>query len=226
VVVLTTVLAHAGRVAGDVAGRRSRAVEGGCQQPEEPELGHGQEVERRAERRGDALGPRARPRRPCLGEEVDPALAMGGRAERRTVVEVRAAVPGAIPGARLRRLAVARRTRALLRRLGLIAARLGERREALEDDTEEPRQPDALAASAVSDAIETVVPIASSDQRQAVLPLGRSVRERAPAVLVERTALGRRRVLVVAFELARRELLTGKERHALVEHGASPVAVT
>src|SRR5262249_20749311 len=50
-----------------------------------------------------------------------------------------------------------------------------------------PREPDALAFAAESDAVEPVVPIAASDQRQPMRSGGGGARDGAPAMFEQRT---------------------------------------
>ena len=56
-----------------------------------------------------------------------------------------------------------------------------------------PGEPDALALAAQSDAVETVVPIATSDQRQSVRADGGRARDGPPAMFEQRTFRVRRR---------------------------------
>src|SRR5439155_25865443 len=59
--------------------------------------------------------------------------------------------------------------------------------EILKHTNLKPSEPDALAFATQSDAIEAVIPIASSDQRQSVRTSGGGAREGAPAMFEHRT---------------------------------------
>ncbi len=102
--VLAAVLAHAGQVALDVAGIERRVVERRREEQDQPVAAAHQELvdRRHGARRARRVGG-ARDHRPGLGDRVDPALVVRGRAERRAVVEVGAPVPVAVPGLALER---------------------------------------------------------------------------------------------------------------------------
>ena len=98
--VLPAVLAHAGRVAPDVAGIGASCwSKGGVSSRMQPRVAAHQV---RAHRVHRALGPRGRAAPDStaqrLRDGVDPALLVLGRAERRAVVEVGAPIPLAVPG--------------------------------------------------------------------------------------------------------------------------------
>src|SRR3546814_126959 len=108
------------------------------------------------------------------------ALRSGRRAQRRTVVEPRAPVPGAVPGFGVQCFAQPR---------GAFDAAFGEQQvaavacqdvEAVECLVQEESKPDALAASALPHPVHAVVPVAGADQRQAALaePVQRTLQDR------------------------------------------------
>ena len=81
-------------------------------------------------------------------------------------------------------------------------------RERREDRVQEPAQPDALAAALVTDPVHAVVPVARSDQRQAVRPDREADVDGARAVLEEGCRLPRSIRLEVGV------VLVGSERRA------------
>src|SRR6185312_5214348 len=107
--------------------------------------------------------------RPALRDRIDAAFLVAGRAERRAVVEVRAAVPLAVPAV----LVDARAQRARLGRAALresrVAAVARDRRETLEHVMAEEGEPDAFALAFRAHLVYAVVPVARADQRQPVL---------------------------------------------------------
>ena len=106
---------------------------------------------------------------PRLGDRIDPALDVDRRAQRRAVVEERAAIPVAVPAVPLQRRGGGPSCGcASARRAASLAARVGDRGERGQDRVQEPAQPDALAATLVADPVHPVVPVARPDQRQAV----------------------------------------------------------
>jgi hypothetical protein len=163
---------------------------------------------------------------PGLGDGVDAALVALGGAEPGAVVEGRAPVPAAVPGSRLLRRS---------QRLGMGApapgairiAGVGEGREDRDGAQEQPAEPDALALAALADPVHAVVPVAGADQRQAV-GAGQleALVEAAGAMLEQRGGVLGLHRLEEGVVLAGREGRAVEERHDLVQHGASPVAVT
>ena len=100
--VLAAVLADARHVALDVAGLQGALVERRVEELDQLVVAAHQTLLDRVHRRS---GPRrvrdAGDHRPGLRDRVDLAFVVLGRAEGRAVVEVRPAVPGAVPGVRL-----------------------------------------------------------------------------------------------------------------------------
>ena len=119
--VLAAVLADPGRVALDVTGLLRRVVEGrGEQQRRAQPAQHQQPAHRIHRVLGQPARHRPRDHRPRLGDRVDPALVVVGRAERRAIVVVAAAEPLAVP----RRLEARRQPG----RVGAVARRPGRDR--------------------------------------------------------------------------------------------------
>ena len=217
--VLAAVLAHPGRIGLDVAGarlRRRRGADraGGAGRP------RGRPGALRARPSPDAGAPRVPPgeHRPGLGDQVDAALFVGGRAERRAVVEEGAPVPLAVPAGALERATPAARGVAPGRGARDVAAALGQRREAFDDVDQEPGEPDRFAPAFVADPVHAVVPVARAHQRQAVRADGQAVVDRPGAVLVDAGQFGAPVRHVIRVLGARRHRHAFEERHALVEH--------
>ena len=98
------------------------------------------------------------------------------------------------------------------------AAQVGDPRELPQVREEKPAQPDAFAPALVTDAVHAVVPIAGSDQGEAVAAHVEAPVQGPPAVFVQRRSLFRLRGLEVGLLLA---LLQGRPfepRHLFVEH--------
>ena len=114
-----------------------------------------------------------------------------GRAQRRAVVEIGAAVPLAVPARwprRTRRACRAPRCRsARTRRRGAACASFDELAQHL---AEEERHPDALALAVLADQVHAVVPVAAAHQRQAVRAQPQAVLDGQRRVLVQRGACG------------------------------------
>ena len=170
--ILAAVLAHARRVGLDVAGARlGECASGGSSRRSRPAGSSMQlRVHRRAAPASHGSASRgAREHRPGLRDQVDAAFLVERRAERRAVVEEGAPEPGAVPAGAVQR-SDASRARAACQRCARapVAARLGERREALDHAAQEPGEPDRFAAAFVADAVHAVVPVAGAHQRQAV----------------------------------------------------------
>ena len=138
---------------------------------------------------------------PGLGDRVDPALVVPGRAERRAVVEVGPAIPVAVPGVRSRRwrrgsprMARSREARGASPResaRGANSPRMASWNQATQ--TLSPRPSGA-------DPVHPVVPVAGPHQRESVRPEPHPVPDRADAVLVKRAGLvGDRRQAVIVL---------------------------
>src|SRR5262249_43379175 len=123
---------------------------------------------------------RARDHAPRLGNRVDAAFGIHDRAKRRAIAEVSAAVPIAVP-CLLERLLKRARVFAPTISARMLTAFIGNRRKTQQRGMEEPAEPDAFAFAVLADLVHAVVPIACSDQRQAVRAdcKGRIERERA-----------------------------------------------
>ena len=184
--VLAAVLAHAGDIALDVAGIMRGIDEGRCEQAHDAVGFRDQLFLHRVH---GLFRPRARRRagddRPGLGQGVDAALRITVATERRAVVVIGAAVPGAIPAACLQGIGETVTVLAVTGEARPIVAAFAQRQEVAENLIQEKPEPDALAAPFPSDAVHTVVPVARAHQRQAVFTAGERAVEGAATVLVE-----------------------------------------
>src|SRR4029079_18101516 len=131
--------------------------------------------------------------------QVDPALGVAMRAERRAVVEEGAPVPVAVPAGGLQRVAPAALGVVPPRGALVLPALRGDRRVAGDDVAQEPGQPDRLAAPLLADAVHAVVPVAAAHQWQAVRADAQAAIDRARAMLEDarRLLAHRRRVVGV-----------------------------
>ena len=184
--VLPAVLAHAGRVALDVAGvLLAVLVERRGEQSRELVLVVDQQAVDRIHRlhRVFAVGCLAQ-HAPRLRDGVDAALLAVLRTQRRAVVVVAAAIPRAVPG--LLQCRAQRRGAIAPARRARIAACGGHRRQRVDGGQHEPAQPAAFATALRADRVHAVVPVAGADQRQAVRAAGEAGVDRQRAVLVQR----------------------------------------
>ena len=138
----------------------------------------------------DARGvSRAGKHRPALCDRIDLTFGIGPRTQRRSVVEVCAAIPVAVPGVlfdplpQLRRLGLASVRE---RRIGTQARHLGEFSENM---AKEERQPDAFALAVPADKIHAVVPVPGPNQRQSMHAESETVQNSPHAVLIDGGAL-------------------------------------
>ena len=138
--------------------------------------------------------------RPALRDRIDLAFFVRGRAERRAVVEVRPAIPLAVPAVLLDISAQSAgfdRVPVGERRVAAPPRQLGELREHVK---QEERQPDALALAVLADEIHAVVPVAAAHRAAGRAAKAQTVVDRADAMLVERAdVIGNLRQVVVRF---------------------------
>ena len=184
--VLPAVLAHARRIVRDPAGERARssrrraapAAAPGCRAPA---------ARARSRRRGVPARSRPRPRAPARRPSAHPRRrAPRPRRWWRARSARRATSPASAVRSRLGFGAVG--VACDLRALSL-PREIGEGDQHV---VQEEAEPDALAAPRAPDAVERVVPVAASEQRQAVrAPAREGPRDRAPAVLVDRGGVAR-----------------------------------
>ncbi len=217
--ILAAVLADARRIALDVAWFERRVgVEGRREEQRNALVPLEELVFRRGERGRHLAGfPGSGQHRPGLRDRIDPARRAPGRAERRTVVEIGAAVPGAVPTVVGER--TAQRRHVSTPAFGEIAssARLGERCERLERRMEEPAEPHALAASAGTDEVHAVVPVARAHERQAMDADRQISLDAQHAVVEQRSDASGLPRLVEGIVLVRRQRRPFDERHRLIE---------
>src|SRR6185503_10464188 len=102
---------------------------------------------------------------PRLRDRVDLALLARRRAERRAVVVVGTAIPGAVPAGAFERLPQLRTMRGIAAGAKPVAPRRAERRERRQNVAEKPAHPHALAATLAADAVHPVVPVAGAHER-------------------------------------------------------------
>src|SRR6185312_10511296 len=102
---------------------------------------------------------------PALRDGIDLGFVALARAERITVVVVRANVPVAIPCVGFDSVPVTLRDREEIVVRSRIAARCADLGEALQRRDEEPSEPDAHSLPSDPDPAVPAVPVATSDQR-------------------------------------------------------------
>src|SRR5664280_1386444 len=208
--ILPAILADARRIALDIAGFQMGFIERRREQQRQfiitqdevvVDCRHGARGAYRVRRAGDHA--------PGLSDGVDAAFAARYRPERRSIVKIAAAIPAAIPTVSLKGLA--QRRRVLPPGCGAIVltALLGERNEISNGGVKKPTQPYAFALAAGADPVHSVVPVASTDQRQTVRSERKTTIETARAVFEKSGSLVR------GHGLKKRILLIGRESHAL-----------
>src|SRR5688500_9897920 len=156
---------------------------------------------------------------PGLGDGIDLAFLALLRAEPRPVVERSPAIPFAIPGFTLDRGLDGGSMRSPAVGAAWIA-NVSEWSKERDSADQKPAEPDALARAALTDPVHTVVPIARTDERQAMLtgevealvePAGAMLEQRRPLVRDHRLEKG-----IVLSVTKRRSL---EKRHDLVQNG-------
>ena len=137
-----------------------------------------------------------------MRNRIDLAFDIVDGTQRRTVIEVGATVPRAVPGILLD---------PLVQLCGFRLATLRERKivtqprhlgEFAEDVTEEESEPHAFALAMLADEIHAVVPVAAADERQSMRAESQAVENRPHAMLVDaRPFVGHVRQIVVRVVL-------------------------
>ena len=207
VCVLAAIFAHAGNIALDVTGIEPGLVEWRIEKLHDGGVATHQSLVQRLHRRARALeAGRTGKYRPALGNRVDLAFVITCRTERRAIVEIGAPIPGAVPAIGLDRLAQGLGVLAALRRGVSITPAFGKLCKTPEHVVLEEGQPDTFAAAIRADQVHAVVPVAATDQRQAMHATGPGVFQRAQAVSVKRFGLFRthRQVVITLFLAADR----------------------
>src|SRR6266480_1728005 len=186
--VLAAVFPHAGRISLDVAHVGGGFVERRSEEQDQI-VGFTHEVFLEGSQSDlDATGVAgAGNRSPGLRKRIDACFGVFLGSKRGTIVKVCAAIPRSVPSLRVDRLCeLGGAVAAGLRFLAQLAQ--GEQLSEISKHTNlKPSEPDALSFAAQSDAIEAVIPIASSDQRQSVRTSGGGAREGTPAMFEQRT---------------------------------------
>ena len=116
----------------------------------------------------------------------DSALGVGVRAQRRSIVEIGASIPRAVPSVALEGLSQLRGVLPPICAADLFTAAICQRRESRERSMKKPAEPYAFAFTTCSHAVHPVVPISGSHQRQTVRADGETGFKRARTVLEER----------------------------------------
>ncbi len=131
---------------------------------------------------------------------IDLAFFIRGGAQRRAVVEVRPAIPLAVPAVLLNispQSAGFDRVPVREHHVAAPPRQVGELREHMK---QEERQPHALAPALLADKVHAVIPVAAPHERQSVAAKAQTVFECADSVLVERADVIRHlRQVVVRF---------------------------
>src|SRR5262249_6376457 len=158
--VLATILPDPRQVSLDVTGIQWRAVEGGAEK-EEKSVTAPHQVFLHGGHRARAPGwlGRSGDDTPRLRDRIDPTLRIRRRAERRPIVEVRTAIPVAVPGLSLERVLENADVPPPPFGTRPLTARVGQLRPFPEHGVEKPAQPDAFALALVADAIHPIVPV-------------------------------------------------------------------
>src|SRR4029079_5842089 len=96
--VLAAIFTHSRHIAFDVAGVQVRLVEWRIEQQDQSGIPADEPTINALHRDGSPLmGARARNTRPALRDRIDLAFFILGRPERRSIVEIRPAIPGPVP---------------------------------------------------------------------------------------------------------------------------------
>ena len=155
---------------------------------------------------------------PGLGNRIDAAFIVGDRAKRRSIVEISAAIPVAVPGLALEGVLQGGGVLTPGRRALGVVMLIRQIGECYQRRIQEPAEPDALPLAAGADAVQTVVPVAGAHQRQAVRASCETLVERQRA-MVEQTGFGaghrrqEERIALAIFQYGPFE-----KRYRLVKH--------
>src|ERR1700694_1454150 len=144
---------------------------------------------------------RSRDYAPRLCNRVDFALVALVRTQRCAVVVIAAPIPLAVPACAFERQPNGRCALPPARRAGAFVACLRIGRECRYRREQKPGQPDAFAAALFTDAVHAIVPVAGTDQRQAVRAQREADIERTRAVLVQTGLTARDSWLETRFSL-------------------------
>src|SRR5262249_45723852 len=136
--------------------------------------------------------------------------------ERRSIVEVSAAIPVAIPGLAFERSFERADMQAPCFGAAVLAARVGEPGKLPKYGVQEPAEPDAFALSSGADPVHAVVPVSRPHQRKAVLSNRQTTVERARAVLEHGGPVFRHMGLEIRLVLSRRQRRPVEERNGFI----------
>src|SRR4029079_1728638 len=167
--ILASILPNTWRITLNIAGIERRLVERRGEEDRQSVLRTDQFALDCRHGSGDAL---ARPgpgnHRPRLRDRIDPALFARRRAKRRTVIEPAPQIPISVP--RLTRERLCESGGLCSPSVGAVCfvARIGERSEGCERCMQEPTEPNTLALPAFANAIHAVIPVAGTNQWQAM----------------------------------------------------------
>src|SRR5690606_24282599 len=140
---------------------------------------------------------------PALGDRVDLAGSRACGPQWSAVVEPGSPIPLAVPGVTLDGPGVVVDMCQQLAGRLVIAAATGVLGEAPAGGDQEPRQPHALTATLDADSRETVVPVATTNEWQAVRTASAGTTKCADAVLVQARSLIRFHWLLIELVLVR-----------------------
>ncbi len=154
---------------------------------------------------------------PRLGDRIDAALAVAGRAQGSTIIKIAPAVPVAVPPSTLERL-TQRFTMGEPASLALrVTSPLCDRSKLHERGGQKPSKPDTLAPTGRTDEVHAIVPVAAAHQGE---PMGADAEarvQRPGAMRVNRFRLRRDAGLEVAVAGAGGYRFAHQVRHRLIE---------
>src|SRR5947209_5077599 len=122
---------------------------------------------------------------PGLRQRINAAFVVLSGAQGRSIIEIRPAIPLAIPPMLLHGAPQALRLVAIVSGTFCFAARLRESGEVRQDRQQKPTVPNALALSGTTHAIHAVIPIAGAHERQSMRSEAESVLQCPHAVLIQ-----------------------------------------
>src|SRR5207253_5082347 len=127
---------------------------------------------------------------PCLRQRSDAGLHVFPGAERRAIVQVCATIPRFVPSLGIDRLCELNGAVAAGLRFVAQLAQSEQLSEVFQHTNLKPGEPDTFAFAAQSNAVEPVVPIAASDQRQFMRTSSGGARDGPPAMFEQRARGG------------------------------------
>jgi hypothetical protein len=153
-----------------------------------------------------------------LGDRIDLAFEVAGRAKWLAAIEVSAAVPPAVPSVLFDVLFQLRDLGDTFLGKSRVGPQVSDRRELLQHVNQEERQPYALTFPLRAHKIHPVVPVPATNQRQAVIAEPQTVLDCTDAMLIESSGLIRSTRQVIICLLVRLDWAALDERNPLVEY--------